>query len=110
MRALGCLPLLALLVVATPARGELSEADGMIGLSAREVGWVVRFPARGYTLSVQRHRQDGRGHYYMFTNADTGLNVSFYIEPAERCASAEACRENYWRNRSPLNGGRCCLR
>lgn len=37
----------------------------------------------------------------MFTNATTGLNVSFYIEPAQ-CATAEACRENSWRNRSPL--------
>ncbi len=101
MRVLGCLALVALLIPALTARAELSEADGLISISARAVGWVVRFPAQGYTLSLQRHRQDGRGDYYMFTNATTGLNVSFYIEPAEECATAEACRESYWRTRDP---------
>ncbi len=61
--------------------------DGLISLSAPAIGWVVRFPAQGYTLSVQRDRQDGKGQYYMFTHATTGLNVSFYVEPAERGAS-----------------------
>jgi hypothetical protein len=102
LRVLGCLALVGLLIPALPARAELSEADGLISLSAPAVAWVVRFPAQGYTLSLQRHWQDGRGNYYLFTNATTGLNVSFYIEPADKCASAEACRENSWRNRSPL--------
>jgi hypothetical protein len=81
---------------------DLFEGDGLIGISAREIAWVVRFPVQGYTLKVHRDRQDGKGHYYMFTHATTGLNVSFYIEPAERCTTAEVCRENYWRNRSPV--------
>ena len=38
---------LALLIPAIPAHADLSEADGMIGISAREVGWVVRFPEQG---------------------------------------------------------------
>ena len=101
MRLSTCLALLALLISAIPAHADLSEADGMIGISAREIGWMVRFPAQGFTLSVQRHWQDGRGHYYMFTNASNGLNVSFYIEPARTCATAEACRDAYWRDRSP---------
>jgi hypothetical protein len=37
----------------------------------------------------------------MFTNATTGLNVSFYIEPAGECSTADACRENYWQTRHP---------
>ncbi len=94
--------LLALLIPAIPASADLSEADGLISISAPAVGWVVRFPSQGYTLSVQEDREDGKSHYYMFTNATTGLNVSFYLEPAEQCTTAEACRENSWRNRSPL--------
>jgi hypothetical protein len=31
----------------------------------------------------------------------TGLNVSVRIEPARTCTTAEACREAYWRDRSP---------
>ncbi len=101
MRGLGCLALIGLLFSALAAHAELSEADGLISLSAPAVGWVVRFPAQGYTLSLQRDRQDGKGQYYMFTNATTGLNVSFYIEPADKCATAQACRESYWTTRHP---------
>jgi hypothetical protein len=37
----------------------------------------------------------------MFTSAASGLNVSFYIEPAGTCTSGEACRQAYWGDRSP---------
>ncbi len=95
------LALIGLLLPPLSGRADLSEADGLIGLSARAVGWVMRFPAQGYTLSLQRNRQDGKGHYYMFTNATIGLDVSFYLEPAEKCTTADACRENYWQTRHP---------
>ncbi len=75
MRVLGCLVLVGLLTPALPTYAELSEADGLISLSVPAVGWVVRFLAQGYTLSLQRDRQDGKGHYYMFTNATTGRPV-----------------------------------
>jgi hypothetical protein len=101
MRVLGCLALIGLLLPALPALADLSEADGWISIFARAVGWVVRFRAQGYTLRLQRDRQDGRGHYYMFTNATSGLTVSFYIKPADKCATAEACRETYWTTRHP---------
>jgi len=96
-----CLALLVLLIPAIPAHADLSEADGMIGISAREVGWVVRFPREGYTLLAERDRPDGRAHYYLFSHGSTGLNVSVRIEPAGTCTTGEACREAYWRDRSP---------
>jgi hypothetical protein len=101
MRTLGYLALVGLLLPALTARADLSEADGLISISARAVPWMVRYPAQGYTLSVQRDRQDEKGQYYMFTRATTGLNVSFYVEPADTCATADACRENYWKTRHP---------
>ncbi len=60
MRALSCLVLLALLLPALPVQADLSEADGMIGISAQGVGWALHFPAQGYTLSHERHRRDVR--------------------------------------------------
>ncbi len=41
------LVLLALLIPAIPASAELSEADGLLGISAREVSWRVAFPGQG---------------------------------------------------------------
>ena len=101
MRISTCLALLALLILALPAHADLSEVDGMIGISAREVGWVVRFPKEWFTLLAERDRADGRAHYYLFSHNVTGLNVSVRIEPARTCTSGEACREAYWRDRSP---------
>jgi hypothetical protein len=96
--------LLVLLLVAIgnptlPARADLVEAEGKIGLSAPALSWAVRFPVAGYRLEAQRHWPDGRGHYYMFVHEPTGMAVSFYIEPADRCPDAHACRDFYWRNR-----------
>jgi len=101
MRVLQSLLLVALLIPAIPAHADLSESEGLIGISAREVGWVVRFPREGYTLLAERDRPDGRAHYYLFSHGSTGLNVSVRIEPAGACTTAEACREAYWRDRSP---------
>ena len=97
MQVIGGVPLLALLIPAMPAHADLSEADGMIGISAREVGWAVRFPAQGYTLLAERDRPDGRAHYSLFAHAWIGLNVSFFIEPAGGDAGAcDACLPTRW--------------
>ena len=48
-----------------------------------------------------RDRPDGRAHYYQFSHGSAGLNVSVRIEPAGTCATAEACRDAYWRDWSP---------
>ena len=101
MRVLQSLLLVALLIPAIPAHADLSESEGLIGISAREVGWVVRFPREGFKLLAERDRPDGRAHYYLFSHGSTGLNVSVRIEPAGACTTAEACREAYWRDRSP---------
>ena len=93
MRVLRWLVLLAGLLPALPAHAALSESDGMIIISSREVGWAVHFPSQGYKLSHERHRQDKKGHYYMFANASTGLHVSFNLVPAKQCASTPACQE-----------------
>jgi hypothetical protein len=37
----------------------------------------------------------------MFVHGPTGMAVSFYIEPADPCTDAPACREYYWQKRHP---------
>ena len=48
--------MLGLLLSALPAHAGLSEADGVFAISAREVGWAVRFAAQGYTLAHEQLR------------------------------------------------------
>jgi hypothetical protein len=99
MRLLTYLALLALLLPTLPAHADLTKADGMFVISAREVGWTVHFTSQGYKLSHERHRRDGKGHFYLFTNASTGLHLSFSLVPAKQCASAPDCWEYSWQHR-----------
>jgi hypothetical protein len=73
----------------------------MIGISGREVGWIVWCPREWFTLLAERDRPDGRAHRCMFTHDVTGLNVSVRIEPALTCKTSEARREAYWHDRGP---------
>jgi len=90
------LGLLLFLTLLPPAHADLSEAEGMIGISVHEVGWVVRFPREGYTLPAERDHPDGRVHYYLLSHNVTGLNASVRVEPDGTCAAAEASRDAYW--------------
>lgn len=64
--------------------------------------WELVFPASEWKLELQRRRPDGLGVYSMFSNERTGLNVSVYIEPADKCKTAEVCRSQYWSDPGPL--------
>jgi hypothetical protein len=64
--------------------------------------WELVFPASEWKLELQKRRPDGLGVYSMFSNERTGLNVSVYIEPAEKCKTAVACRSQYWSDPGPL--------
>ncbi len=93
--------LAVLIVLGLPplARADLTEADGRFGITVPGITWVLTFPSQGYTLHFTQQRADGRGVYYMFVNASTGLNASVYLEPATACQTAPACREYYWEHR-----------
>ena len=90
------------ILIGTQADAEIRQSGSSIYLSAKDVSWEMKFPKGDWQLKLQRHRQDGRGHYYMFTASDGMTNVSFYIEPAERCSSASDCRQLYWSSPNPL--------
>lgn len=91
--------LIALGGLPSRARADLSETDGRFGISVPGVAWVLAFPSQGYTLHATRQRADGRGVYYMFVHARTGLNASVFLEPATACQTALACRDYYWEHR-----------
>jgi TPR repeat protein len=63
--------------------------------------WELRFPSRDWMLVQQRSFGDGRQYYYMFTHLRTGMVASFYLEPAAKCDTGDACRAVFWKNPGP---------
>jgi len=92
---------LIFLGAATLAHAEMRQCDDSIHLSAPGISWELRFPRQGWQAQQERITLGGRGCYHMFSNANTHLNASFFIEPVERCKTPRDCRSMYWSNRGP---------
>jgi hypothetical protein len=99
MKRLLCLLFLA---TTTLAYADMRKSEQAIYLSAPNTPWEIRFPKHGWQLQQERRRQDGLAFYYMFSNPKTKFNVSFYIEPAEKCKTSKGCRSMFWSNPGPL--------
>ena len=92
---------LIFVATATLAHAEVRRSEESIHLSVPGILWELRFPKQGWQAQQERLTKDGRGCYHMFSNANTHLNASFFIEPAERCKTSRDCRSMYWSNRRP---------
>jgi hypothetical protein len=99
MKRLLCLLFLA---TTTLAYADMRQSEQAIYLSAPNTPWEIRFPKHDWQLQQERRRQDGLAFYYLFSNPKTKLNVSFYIEPAEKCKTSSDCRRLFWSNPGPL--------
>ena len=90
--------LLSLIFVAaaTLAHAEMRQSEESIHLSVPGILWELRFPKEGWQAQQERVTQNGRGCYHMFSNANTHLNASFYLEPAEKCKTSWDCRKMLW--------------
>jgi hypothetical protein len=87
---------------ATPGGTSVATAGGggagTLSVSAPGAPWELRFPRDQWSLQTKR-RADGQADYYMFSNARTQLNMSFFIEPVTKCKTPSECRSHFWRNR-----------
>jgi len=55
--------------------------------------WVLTVPGEGAKVVERKIKPDGNSGYFLLTNDGTGLNVSFFIEPARKCQSSRECRD-----------------
>jgi hypothetical protein len=87
---------LIFVAAAALAHAEMRQSDESIHLSVPGILWELRFPKQGLQPQVERITQNGRGCYHMFSNSNTHLNASFYIEPAGKCKTSWECRRMVW--------------
>ena len=102
MRRIRLITVLTFLVISVPVYADLSQENGVIAISSRAVNWGLQFPAGDLQLKMQRHSPDGNDHYYHLSSSKSGLDASFYIEPAQKCVSSKDCRDSYLKLPNPL--------
>ncbi len=70
-----------------------ASASRPIRLTLPWAPWVLTLPGEGAKVNVRKINADGTSGYFFVTNDATGLNVSFFIEPAQKCKSSRECRD-----------------
>jgi TPR repeat protein len=100
MRRAGGLPLLACLLTGA-AHADVRIPEETAAISMPYARWELSFPGADWRLQQQRRAGDGGQFYYLFVNPRQRLIASFYLEPAYKCESGEACRERFWTNPGP---------
>jgi len=79
--------------VAVYAVSELPIAeDNEYLLSADGASWFLQFAKADFELLQSKFRNEGRSRYFHFSDK-SGLNVSFFIEPASSCRTSVECRK-----------------
>jgi hypothetical protein len=101
MKTLTLVALMLAIILPHNAIPEMQEEKGTISLWSKGSTWVLQFPGEGYKLQLEKHNDDGLSHYCSFHNSTLSLNISFYIEPVNKCTSSEECRRMYWQNPGP---------
>jgi len=87
-----------LVLAAPPALSDVRVHDDTNAVSVPYADWELRFPSQGWDLAQQRQAPDGRQFYYVLVKPSTGLIVSFFLEPAYKCDTGDACRANFRKN------------
>jgi len=80
--------------------GTAVTTDSHYKLKADGSSWSIIFPKSDYKILQSKQRSNGRSRYFHLAN-NSGVNVSFFIEPSVKCASSNDCRTYQIKHPSP---------
>lgn len=98
MRLLGLA--VSILALAGLAHGDVRKDGKDYVLTSSDWPLELRFPKGKWKIGIRRI--EGAQTYVLFNDDQAGLTMSFYIEPASKCATSADCRELYWSNPGPM--------
>jgi hypothetical protein len=55
--------------------------------------WTIVFPAAGFEMESAKISADGRKGYFVVSDKEAGVSVSFFVEPAAKCKTSRECRD-----------------
>ncbi len=97
--------LISLFFISCSADKYFVQEQQQFKLTVESVDWYLTFPDADLTPQMQKINPDRSAGYFMLSNAKTGLNVSFFIEPSNGCTSSESCRDRAWvKQKAALKG------
>jgi len=77
------------------------DKEKRLSFTAPSVPWSLTIPARDFVVRQKQFKPDGRSAYFSLTSKEEMLNVSFFIEPADRCQDSKSCRDMVWKMGNP---------
>ena len=72
-----------------------------MSFTVRAAPWTLTMPAADFAVAERKVKPDGRSAYFMMSDKQTHLNVSFFIEPVGACDNSKACRDMVWKLGNP---------
>ncbi|MBS1910695.1 MAG: hypothetical protein JST22_01790 [Bacteroidetes bacterium] len=87
---------LALFATIGAANAQVRTANGTISISVPKAPWYLGFKASGFQLKEKTEPKNGRAAYYFFVDETSGMNLSFFVEPAEEFNDAKQYRDMAW--------------
>lgn len=86
-------PSLLLVVVCVFSAAAQDEFVNGVQVTTIKAPWTLRILGQDLDISEVKAKPDQASAYFMMSSDATKLNVSVFIEPVDKCRSAEACRD-----------------
>lgn len=93
--------LLIVVVIGQAAAANAPQSEKRLSFTIPAAPWSLTLPAHDFVERQKQLKPNGRGGYFYLTDEEQGLNVSFYIEPADRCTDSKSCRDMVWKLGNP---------
>ncbi|MDP3150232.1 MAG: hypothetical protein Q8N83_14010 [Ignavibacteria bacterium] len=84
---------LSLFLQSCAGREYLVKENNKYNISYKYSPWTISFPIDNYQFKYDKNTSDDASCYYLFTNNENNLIVSFYLEPAKKSEDATSYRD-----------------
>ena len=75
--------------------------DKRIGFTVPAAPWTLTLPENNFVVRQKNVKPDGRYGYFYLTDDKEHLNLSFFIEPVDKCKDSKSCRDMVWKAGNP---------
>lgn len=78
--------------------------QNQVFLTTHDAPWIISIEGKNLDIRNIRLKPGGKSAYFLMSEESEKLNVSIYIEPAEKCKTSEECRDFVLSSGNPMWG------
>lgn len=104
LKRIGRILWVALLMLQTTVQGLATggmKGEKRLSFTVPAAPWTLTLPANDFVVRQQQIKPDERVGYFYLTDDKKYLNVSFFIEPVNKCKDSKSCRDLIWKSGNP---------